>query len=225
MMTGEFAREPLRPIWSGITLLLLVALVATSSAAVPDARADSLCPEPAAADAFFPQGALDGQSARLDAFTQQSYSKHLRAMGEPSLSCGLRHEDEVYRFLWLRTFHHPIAVRITHAGGGAMLVVTELTGAGGYEPGVIGMREERPLSGAEWNALTKALAGIDFWNMPTKPPRSLDAIGMDGAQWILEGYRAGTYHVIDRWSPKSVTYRDVCLKFLALARHTVSDVY
>ena len=26
--------------------------------------------------------------------------------------------------------------------------------------------------------------------------------GVDGAQWIIEGVRNGTYHVVDRWSPR-----------------------
>jgi hypothetical protein len=27
-------------------------------------------------------------------------------------------------------------------------------------------------------------------------------VGLDGAQWIIEGIKGGEYHVIDRWSPE-----------------------
>jgi hypothetical protein len=31
--------------------------------------------------------------------------------------------------------------------------------------------------------------------------------GVDGAQWIIEGVRSKTYHVVDRWSPKDGSVR------------------
>ena len=51
----------------------------------------------------------------------------------PRTDCGL----ESYRFLWLRTFHKPIAVRVWSADSRYYLVVKELSGQGGYEPGRI----------------------------------------------------------------------------------------
>lgn len=38
---------------------------------------------------------------------------------------------EIYRFLWLRTFHHPIAVAAVALEGGAQLRFVELDGRGG----------------------------------------------------------------------------------------------
>jgi len=175
-----------------------------------------------AADNFFPRGELYPESAELDAFEQHWYSQHLRAMGEPSLSCGQRDGEEVYRFLWLPSFQHPLAVRITHTGDGATLDVTELTGAGGYDPGIVGRHEERKLTNAEWESLQAALGAIDFWTMPTKPPPDPTVAHFDGAQWILEGHRAGSYHVVDRWSPEKSPYANACLRFMDLAKRAAS---
>lgn len=39
---------------------------------------------------------------------------------------------------------------------------------------------------------------VRFWG---RQPND-DRIGLDGAQWILEGTRGGTYHLWDVWSPQ-----------------------
>jgi hypothetical protein len=34
---------------------------------------------------------------------------------------------------------------------------------------------------------------------------------MDGARWILEDVRDGKYHLVDRWSPDTGTFREAAL--------------
>jgi hypothetical protein len=51
--------------------------------------------------------------------------------------------------------------------------------------------------------------------MPTQPSRR--DLGLDGAQWVIEGRRVDAYHVVDRWSPRGGPYRDAGLAFLQLA--------
>jgi len=169
------------------------------------------CPDVMQSDYFWP-GPPD---AAFDAHVRQWYAPHLRVMGEPSLSCGATSEAEVYRFLWLRTFHRPIAVRVARDAQGARLVAVELSGAGGYAPGAIVSKVEKSLGAADWQTLMTALAGIDFWRMPTLPLQ--DPSGLDGAQWIVEGRRGSDYHVVDRWTPREGAYRDAGLAFLKLA--------
>jgi hypothetical protein len=65
-------------------------------------------------------------------------------MSEPSLSCD-RTGAETYRFLWLRTWGHPIAVRIAGLSTGGLISAVELDGAGGYGPGTILRTVNRPL--------------------------------------------------------------------------------
>src|SRR6267378_2766004 len=86
---------------------------------------------------YFPPGIL-GQDHQRDEFTNQWYSKHLRALREPSLweTSQLDLTAEAYRFLYLRSFHHPISVRLVVAQDKtATLISKETHGKGGYEPG------------------------------------------------------------------------------------------
>ncbi len=196
-----------------LAVVLLASMVGANNARAGDAR--SSCPSATTGAFFFPPAMLDPDRGDLDDFRRQWYSLHLSTMGEPSLSCGAVTEPETYRFIWLRTFDRPIAVRVGSSERAVHLVAIELSGAGGYAPGGVAKRIERSLSRADWKALVAVLRKSDFWTMPTQPtPR---AVGFDGAQWILEGRRRTEYHVVDRFSPGEGAYRDAGLTFLKLA--------
>jgi len=189
----------------GILLAFLVWASLAEGADVSAGRAD--CSGPDAAEFFFPMGVLGERRPQFDqdAFRREWYSKHLRAMAEPSLSCG-ESPGESYRFLWLRTFGRPIAVRVEN-GRSNTLTAVELDGAGGYEPGKISRKVQRQLSMEEWKTLSDGLKATNFWNMPGRPTDR----GLDGAEWIMEGRSEHDYHVVDRWMPAAGAYRDLCL--------------
>ena len=149
----------------------------------------------------------------LDQFKRQWYSKHLRAMSEPSLSCGPNNDEETYRFLWLRTFHHPIAVRIARSEKGVQLAAVELSGAGGYEPGSILKQIHKSLSSDQWQTLISAIEAYKYWSQPSDE----NSFGADGAQWIIEARRGCTYHVVDRWNGGPDPHHSLGLLFLELA--------
>ena len=77
----------------------------------------------------FPRGELDPNSTELDSFRSEWYSSHLRAMSEPILAAPTT--TRTYRFTWLRSFHHPIAIRIVSGPGQPKVIAVELNGAGG----------------------------------------------------------------------------------------------
>ncbi|MCL5279893.1 MAG: hypothetical protein M1376_08320 [Planctomycetes bacterium] len=168
------------------------------------------CPSLDADDYYFPQGALDPARPKIDGFLRNWYSKYLRAMLEPSLSCGARPEGFAYRFLWLRSFHHPIAMRVEKNGPSVMFNAVELDGTGGNAPGGIVKSVQRELSSAEQSEFLAKLARVDFWELGKNESR----FGLDGAQWLLEGAENGQYRVVERWSPNPGPYRDVCLLLL-----------
>ncbi|MEQ1606961.1 MAG: hypothetical protein ABL999_19015 [Pyrinomonadaceae bacterium] len=141
------------------------------------------------------------------------YGKHLTAMDEPSLIADRDLESEVYRFLWLRTFDHPMAIRIVRSSDVVTLTVVEMTGAGGYEPGSILLKKTKIIEGDHWCVFQKKLETADYWNLGADKRLS----GNDGAQWVLEGVRAGRYHMVDRWSPEETNFRDACLYLLELS--------
>lgn len=210
-----------------VHVLLAAFLLCSAGLAASCQRAEvrASCPESGSASYFFPPGLLESERDDLDAMTREWYSKHLNAMAEPSLSCGRADADEVYRFVWLRTFHQPVSVRISRRNNEAALAAVEMSGAGGYEPGAVVQRIGKRLSADDWAAFEAALSRSDYWLLPTRPsPRQ---IGFDGAQWIVEAQRGETYHVVDRWTPDDGAYRDLGLIFLRLAglRAEGEDVY
>jgi hypothetical protein len=120
----------------------------------------------------------------------------------------------VYRFLWLPTFDHPVSVRIMRSGESAVLHVVQLDGRGGYEPGKIAVNKIAKLSGKQWDEFQRRLDKAKFWSMPTEDEGTQ---GTDGDQLILEGVKAGKYHIVDRWSPDSeANYVDLCRHMLTL---------
>ena len=107
----------------------------------------------------------------------------------------------------------------------------KLSGEGGFDYGGLVINRIRKLSNAEWDRVKNHLSEISFWDLPTEPPATPNPdgsvnVGFDGAQWILEGFRDGKYHVTDRWSAKA-KYREACLYFLELSNLRVkeSDIY
>lgn len=161
---------------------------------------------------YFPRGAFS-TNERGDGFLADWYSQHLRAMKEEPFYYPDDGEAESYRFLWLRAFHHPVSVRVWSACGGRFVTLKEMSGAGGYEPGRLLVNRTRQLSQDEWDEFTRLLERTCYWELPTSDGR----LGYDGARWILEGVRAGRYHVVDRWTPQGGSYREACLYALKLS--------
>ena len=157
-------------------------------------------------------------------FPTSWYTRQLIAMNELPLPA-LESEDESYRFLWLRSFHRPVAVHVWRTGERYFMVVKRLNGQGGYEPGTFDLYWARSLSVNEWAGFMMHLERSNYWLMPAKD----DGMGFDGAQWILESYREGRYHVVDRQSPDDGAYRDACMYLLSqsglLAETPAREIY
>ena len=164
-------------------------------------------------EAFFPPKVL-AQDQPGNQFRNNWYSKHLRAMKEESLYSSGDEWVESYRFLWLRSFHQPVAVRIWKCGSTQFLSLKVMDGAGGYEPGKLILERSRELTPDEWSEFLRYLDDSCYWQLPTRD----DNIGFDGAQWIFEGVKGGRYHVVDRWTPQTGSYRELCLYALKLSR-------
>src|SRR5262252_10747569 len=101
----------------------------------------------------------------LDSFRNGWYSKHLKAMDESSLN-SMAESDETYRFLWLRTFHHPIAIRVWRKSEERNMAFKELDGAGGYDPGKLIANRTRRLTADEWDKFIKLLQQASYWQLP-----------------------------------------------------------
>jgi|GEM_PF-956666 len=152
----------------------------------------------------------------------QQNSKYLIAMNEPSLfQQNTNRATEHYRFLWVRTFEKPIAVRVWLDGTNAQLRVIRLGGLGGYEPGHIEYDETFSITSDQWKEFQTLLKKTSFWSMNSTEKQG----GFDGASWILEGRSGGKYHLVDRWSPTVSTskrhlqgFKDCCECLQKLAK-------
>lgn len=166
-----------------------------------------------AQEPYFPQRVLE-DDAQGDSFRSNWYSKNLKALEEPSLLQKANASSaESYRFVWLRTFHHPVIVRVDiRADGRAELTTKVSSGAGGYEPGKLIENTSRPLTQQQTEKFLTTIQRLRFWDLPTH--ETPFAVGCDGSQWIIEGVKGGKYHVVDRWTPAKGAVHDLGLAFV-----------
>jgi hypothetical protein len=142
-------------------------------------------------------------------------------MKEPSMLSLTDCSAESYRFLWLRSFHAPIAVRLWRSNGQHFLVVKQLRSRDDDRPGKILISRINSLSEEEWNNFKKLLHESSFWKLLVEEPTVVNPDGSitvyaDGAQWIMEGASDNCYHIVDRHSAKG-EYREACLYLLKLS--------
>ena len=137
------------------------------------------------------------------------YSKVLIQMKEKPL-VALTDEEESYRFLWLRSFNNPIAVHVYRKGSEQTIIVKELAHFQLEDPGELLNSYALRLSTSDWNRFMLRLELARYWQIPADQ----GPLANDGAQWVLEGYREGRYHVVDRQSPEPGAYRNACLFLL-----------
>lgn len=157
-----------------------------------------VCTLLAAQTKYFPPDTLSHDN-KLNEFLVRWYSGQLAALQEPSLLSAPPQSVQSYRFLWLRTFNHPIAVRLDMSDDGTGTLTTKVaSGAGGYAPGKLITNKTTPLDKAQVDSFVDLVVRSNFWNEPTGPNQQA---GTDGAEWIIEGSKPGKYHVIDRWTP------------------------
>jgi hypothetical protein len=151
------------------------------------------------AQTYFPEKAFGD-----DPIMYNWYSGILKILKEPSLlEQAHSTSSESYRFLWLRTFHHPISVRLEVKADGTSIVTTKVgNGAAGFPYTNKGLPRNvsRPLAQGETQALLALVAKVGFWSIPTYLK---DPSGNDGSEWIVEAAKEGKYHVAARWSPAS----------------------
>ncbi|MFC2110577.1 hypothetical protein ACFLRU_06735 [Bacteroidota bacterium] len=138
----------------------------------------------------------------VDQFWAKVYTEFLIALKENKIDT-LKTEKEIYRFLWLRTFHNPIVIRIEKNDKEIKLFWKRSNGEGGYEAGKIVENKSIQLSRKQWSEFKKLLKNSNFWKNPSiKNDRDIIQ-ATDGAQWVLEGIKNNEYHIseIDVFKP------------------------
>jgi len=137
----------------------------------------------------------------LETFANSWYSKMLFALKEPVLK-DYKADKEIYRFTWLRSFNHPVSIRLEKQGNIIKLFSKVSGGAGGYEPGKIIFDTTFNLTQKQVDTTNVKLANAMFWTLPTE---SRENAGLDGSEWIIEVYKNNKYHMVARWTPEKGT--------------------
>src|SRR5262245_45026270 len=121
-----------------------------------------------ARDSYFPNGALSDYGP-VDAGRALWYSAQLRALDEPSLFEKAKDSStHSYRLLWLRTFGHPVTVRLdVMIDGTGKLTVKMSNGAGGYNPGKLIKNISRSVTQEQTGKFLEKIKALGFWELPS----------------------------------------------------------
>ncbi len=160
---------------------------------------------------YFPPGAFD-EDPKGSHEWEDLYSRYLTALKEPSLFNRTQSApSQSYRFLWLRSFHNPVSVRVDVGDEGASVVTVKI-GSGTSVSNVRGTVEKkaRSLTKEQTDSFLEQVNRLSFWSLPAQEE---PVAGPDGARWIIEGVRGEQYHVVHRWTPKSGAVRTLGLVF------------
>ncbi len=154
---------------------------------------------------MFPPGSLGNDAS----FRSVQLSGCLRLFSEASIwQASRKHAPgAVYRFIWLRSFHPAISVRLDIAQGGEALLTTKVSnGCCDCAPPPKDTKQkpfqvkttERRVSAAQVRQFLSCVEKVHFWTLPSRK----DSLpGPDGADWLLEASSDGRYQLIDAWSP------------------------
>jgi transposase len=185
--TGLFRRDPFHPCSFFIRLSLLLLLCGSSIG-----------------QQYFPEGVFDEEKQANDSIVGW-YSGHLKALQEPSLwEISKKTKGPVFRFLWLRSFDHPVVVRLNVSGDGTGTLVTKISGRqGGYEPGKLVENRTKKLSKQETQWFLDRVEELKYWELPGREEKAPNVVNLDGAHWVVEAVRDGNYKLVDRWSPQN----------------------
>ncbi|MFA7326206.1 MAG: hypothetical protein WC121_06040 [Candidatus Kapaibacterium sp.] len=148
---------------------------------------------------------------KLDTFSNEWYSKHLYSLKEPVLF-NQKKSIEVYRYTNIGTWGNPFTYRIVKTDSIVTITKKLTDGYGGYHAGKLIINQTKKLPREEWDNLIQRIERFEFWTQPTH----IKYLGMDGTEWILEGYKDGKYHYINRWCPNhkdNSPFVEVCNSF------------
>jgi hypothetical protein len=142
---------------------------------------------------YVPVNNGNDNSIGVDEFDATLITKHLISFNEKNLT-EYKCECEIYRFLWLRSFHNPIVITITKTESNISLQWKRTDGEGDFEPKNLVENRIIFLSIMQWSEFKEKLNNIVFWNNPTKFDENIVRV-LDGSYMIMEGIKNNQYHI------------------------------
>lgn len=157
---------------------------------------------------YFPAGTFTGPAAD---FVTRWYSSDMYQLGEKPLWPPSAASERTYRFTYLGALSEPKSVALTILpDGSGQIRMTPAQESSDHS------NDEQFLT-VSANDVSDFLGRLDkahFWEMPTQSQHR----GLDGADWMMEGVRGGTYHIVVRWCPGSYNFSSEGETFADAAR-------
>lgn len=151
------------------------------------------------------------------------YQRTLSVFDEPQICPPGNVKTETYRLFVWPTFFHPLSIRIERSGRNYNLVAKNLSGRAGEGSGTLDGVTKRRLTMREWRKLIHLLNKSSFWTLafrveePEQEQNGVARVCLDDISWYLEGVNHGQYQAVDRYCPKSQTFKAACLYMVALS--------
>lgn len=138
----------------------------------------------------------------------------LENLNEPNLYKKNSYLNEIiYRFTWLRSFDHPITVRIEKIDDKYNLYWAIGKGSGGYKPKGLKRKGKRKISPNDWQMFESLLHKANYKDLPNKEY----VLMTDGATWTLEHKESDLFEAKNTNNP-SVEFESLCLFLVKLAK-------
>lgn len=211
------------------TRLLHVFIALAVSSCGPVRPQDRICqadklidngdPDLAALQGYFPDGFPEQlqpdicgvERPRLSDVETEWYSSQWNAACEPPLEDAAKSKGSssfTFRFSFLPTFDSSLFMRLEPHKSGHTLIVKQMTGSGGYDPGIIARSKEIELSEKDVAAIQESLIGIleardaSVGTARLEGPKDTCFFTFDGTMWIFETVKDGQYDLIQENSPR-----------------------
>jgi hypothetical protein len=140
---------------------------------------------------YFPPLTFTGRAAD---FRVHWFSAEMYALGEEPLWPPSRNQETIYRLTYLPAFTGPSVITLTVSPDGERRIAIK-TIDGDRE--AVKLDKTSAPSQEQAAQFFRLLDQAHFWESPAESSN----LGMDGAEWIMEGVKDGNYRVVIRWCP------------------------
>lgn len=136
----------------------------------------------------------ENNSKGVERFSAEVFTKQLISLQENNLQ-NYKCNCEMYRFLWLRSFHNPISITIANIEEKISLNWKRTNAEGDYETGILVENKTIALDLEKWNNFKELLNTSNYWKNPSILVGEDIIEVLDGASWVIEGIANNKYHL------------------------------
>ncbi|HEY6447119.1 MAG TPA: hypothetical protein VIY53_11710 [Acidobacteriaceae bacterium] len=171
---------------------------------------------------YFPPDTFTGSAAKLKTY---QFSRVLYGFDESPLWRNPPDSKETWRFTYIGTWgrSRTVTLSVRRDGTGTVQLKWRDPETGNPpETGNLHVPAPIEISADQVRRFYKTLRKAEFWEAPSEVRSK--RLGLDGAEWLLEGVTGSRYHLVTRWCPgvesksvQSLAFADACRLLLEFA--------